>query len=326
MDDYLAMIGAAPTSREAQEALANSLRRRRSFGELGQITGDKVLAPMGAGMVGQADDYAKQIQKTRLADVDNAQTKTYQDAQMQQMQKNHVLQQAMLAETRRGNNLDFSARMAAIKQRNMESILESMSKGQDFKKFTDGTRNKMLTQADTASSMKTLADTFTDEYTQILGAGPQSRLPNTAALMGVGSKGSKDAAQWWGEWKKFYTLGTRNALFGATLTTNEQRAWEEVDINPSMSPEQIRNRINKLFAETSRSAERRGKSMSVEGFDPEVISEMYGDVFPDLKFGPSGQQGRGGSRTRKITSAEDMQSLTTEDIQNMLDELSQGQP
>lgn len=326
MDDYLAMIGAAPTSREAQETLANSLRRRRSFGELGQITGDKVLAPFGQNLASQADEYAKQIQKTRLADIDNAQTKTYQDAQIEQMRKSHLLQQAILAETRRGNNLDYSAQMAAIKQRHMESILESMGKGQDFRKLTDGTRNKMLAQADTAASMKTLADTFNDNYAQILGAGPQSRLPNAAAMMGIGSKESKDAAQWWGEWKKFYTLGTRNALFGATLTTNEQRAWEEVDINPSMSPEQIRTRINKLFAETARSAERRGKSMSVEGFDPEMIGEMYGDVFPELKFGGQGQRSRGRGFTRKVTSAEDMQALTTEDIQNMLDELSQGQP
>lgn len=325
MNDYLAMIGAAPTTKEQQEALANSLRRRRSFGELGQITGDKVLAPMGAGMSAQADDYAKQVQRTRLADVDNAQTKTYQDAQMAQMERGHLLQQAMLAETRRGNNLDFSARMAAIKQRSMDSILDSMSKGQDFKKFTDGTRNKMLTQADTASSMKMLADTFRPEFAQKLGANPLSRLPNAAAQMGIGTKGSKDAAEWWGGWKKFYTLGTRHSLFGATLTTNEQAAWDAVDINPAMSEEQIKTRINNLFAESKRNAERRGKSMSVEGFDPEVISEMYGDVFPDLKFGSSGQQGRS-THTRKITSAEDLQSLTTEDIQNMLDELSQGSP
>lgn len=324
MEDYEYLIGAAPTSAEKQKQVAEALRRRRAFGDLAAMTGDKVLGPFGEQTSERADKYARQLQLTRLADTDNAQTAKYQGKQMEQMDKTHALNQAMLAETKRNNDQNFAYHMASVKQRNMEAFMESMSKGTDFKKFTDSTRNKMLSQADTAASMKTLADTFNDEFSQRLGPGPLSLLPNTLSQLGVGTQGSKEAGQWWSEWKKFYTLGTRNLLFGATLTTNEQKAWEEVDINPSMSPKQIRERMDKLFGQVGSSIERRGKTMSTEGFDPDVITEMYGDVFPEMKFGPQGQQGRGMSRTTKSVTSSDVSTMSEEEIQDMLNSLMQG--
>lgn len=95
-DEYLALIGAAPTDTAKQKAIAKQLRRRRAFGELGAITGDRVLQPFGENQMAQADDYAKQIQDTRQRDADNAQTKSYQDAQIGHMGK-------VLSETVRAN-------------------------------------------------------------------------------------------------------------------------------------------------------------------------------------------------------------------------------
>ena len=313
MDDYLSLIGAAPTTAEQQKVIADALRRRRTFGELATLTGDKVLQPFGQGLSQQADQYAKQLQQTRQQDADNAQTKQYQDSQIKHWDD-------VLAETIRSNNLDFQAQMAAIRQREQDSMLDAYTKGiGGGRKITDSTRNKMLQHAETMQSMSDLLGAFNPEYTQQWGAGPQSRLPNLAAQYGVGTKTSKEAQQWWSEWQKFYTLPMRNLLFGATLTPNEQKAWEEVNINPGMSEKQIKTRIGRLLSVAQSSAKRRSAEMSIEGFDPEVLRSIYGDVVPDLDSvlgaGPVIQTG--GGRTSRSSHSTSEEGMTPEEIQEL---------
>lgn len=311
MDDYRILLGAAPTSEEQVRALAESLRRRRSFGELGALTGDRVLQPFGQGLSAQADKYAAQTQATRQKDIDNAQTKAYQDAQLQHMED-------VLKETIRANNLDYSAQMAGIKQRNAAAMLDFLTgSNTDFRKMTDSTRNKLLQHADTLGTLKLQLDSFTPEYTQILGPGAQSRLPNVAARLGLGTKGTKEAQEWWAGWSRFYTLPVRNLLFGATLTPNEQRAWDQADINPGMDPAQIRTRIDAVMSEAKRSAKRRGQVMSTEGFDPQIIKDAYQDTIPelDLAFKATTSGGGRGGRSHSASSEEAQYPLDEIDAQ-----------
>jgi hypothetical protein len=74
MDDlYSFLIGSAPTDPQKQKTVADQLRRRRSFGELGALTGDRVLQPFGQGLISSSDQSSKQIQDIRQHDIDNAQ-------------------------------------------------------------------------------------------------------------------------------------------------------------------------------------------------------------------------------------------------------------
>lgn len=61
VDIYSAIIGEPPTEQEKLDALAKKLRNQQLIGQLGTLTGDKVLAPMGAGMVEQSGEQAKTI-------------------------------------------------------------------------------------------------------------------------------------------------------------------------------------------------------------------------------------------------------------------------
>jgi hypothetical protein len=61
IDIYSAMIGEPPTDREKIAALAEKLRGRNMLGSLGQITGDKVLAPLGKGISAETEDQAEKI-------------------------------------------------------------------------------------------------------------------------------------------------------------------------------------------------------------------------------------------------------------------------
>lgn len=61
VDIYSAIVGEPPTEREKLDALAKKLRGRSMIGQLGMLTGDKVLAPMGQGIGAQAEAQAEKI-------------------------------------------------------------------------------------------------------------------------------------------------------------------------------------------------------------------------------------------------------------------------
>lgn len=62
MDDiYSAIIGEPTSDKEKLILIAQQLRKKQLLGQLGQITGDRVLSPMGAGMVKQVGEQAEDI-------------------------------------------------------------------------------------------------------------------------------------------------------------------------------------------------------------------------------------------------------------------------
>lgn len=60
-DIYAAIVGEPPTEQEKLAALAKKLRGQEMIGQLGMLTGDKVLAPMGEGIVEQVGDRSNKI-------------------------------------------------------------------------------------------------------------------------------------------------------------------------------------------------------------------------------------------------------------------------
>lgn len=271
-DIYDTLIGAAPTDAEQQAAVAQLLRRRRNFGELGALTGDKVLQPFGGNMIKQVDDYAGQIQDTRQRDTAHNLQKDYQTGQLGHMA-------GTLAETTRNNNLEHEDRQAQINAMLEAAGIRAGARGRAPRKMTDNTRNTILNTVDTYAGVDSLLKTFKPEYTQRLGAGPQSSLPNTLARVGIGTEGSKEAAQWWAAWNEVRTLPERNRLFGATLTPNEKSEWDKVDLNPNMDPAQIAKGVNRIKTILLRHASNRARGMISEGYDPEMINEYYQDMF-----------------------------------------------
>lgn len=274
MDDiYSALIGEAPKGERAA-LIAAALRRRNELGQLGQITGDKMLAPVGKGLATSADDYATQMQDTRQKELDNAQTQAYQTGQLGHMG-------GVLAETKRNNDLEHQDRLAHDKMLLEAAGISASSKGGGAK-MTEPIRKTILATADAYKGVTDLIGTFKDDYVQILGAGPQSSLPNTAARYGIGTKGSKEAANWWAKFNELRTLPERNRLFGATLSPNEKSEWDKVDLNPNMSPEQIKMGVKRLQEILGLHASNRASGMITEGFNPEVLKAYYGDALPDL--------------------------------------------
>lgn len=107
------------------------------------------------------------------------------------------------------------------------------------KPLTSGEVNK-ITDIDTSlGTQKRLKETFDDKY-----AGYALQMQGELANV-MGSKfggGNQAQAEWWASHAANDNIA-RNALFGASLTAGEQKAWEKTSINPGMSPSMIRNRM-----------------------------------------------------------------------------------
>jgi hypothetical protein len=271
-DLYSYLLGESP-SPQKQAAIANQLRRRRSFGELGALTGDRVLQPFGQGLSKQADNYASQMQDVRQADIDNAQTKRYQEGQLSHMKDT-------LAETRRGNTLDHVYQMLMA-----QAALNRADKvgSPKIPKLRQGDVKDLQDMAQEVGEFKEL-ENF------LAGGGkfgahevggvpiPGSRaLTNTMARFGFGSEENKEAFAAKQKFDRLYTLGARNRLFGATLTPNEMQAWNDANPQTRQSDEQISKALPVLRKVFSRRLENKVAGLTRENYDPQAIAE-YADL------------------------------------------------
>lgn len=316
---YDVLLGEAPKDADKAAATAAALRRRRAFGELGVLSGDRVLSDYGRGAVSQADDYAKQIQQTRQQDIDNAQTKSYQDSQVGHM--GSVLQESIRAAnmrdatTRRGQDLALLAAQARARAANKPP------------KLTVSDRRDLTEGAGLVGNMQDLLSSFKDDYAapQVFGKSvPGARpLSNTLSAMGLGSKDMDEAQKWWAASDRLYTLFNRNKMFGATLTTNEMKAWAEANASKNMKPEQIKTMLNDILRVANEELTSNVAGFEAGGYDPEQLAAFTQRSFPKAGM-TSNIEGVG---EEEESPAEDFGDLSEEEIaelQQLREEMSRG--
>lgn len=278
---YDVLIGEAPSDADKAAATAAALRRRRSFGELGIISGDRALGKLGSGMVGQADSYADRLQQTRQQDIDNAQTKSYQDSQIGHM--GSVLAETMRANkererlTARGQDLALLAAQARARASNKPP------------KLTVADRRDLTQGAALVGNVQDLLSGFKDDYAapQVVGRSiPGARpLSNALSSMGLGSKEMDDAQQWWAASDRLYSLFERNKLFGATLTSNEMKAWAQANANKNMKPDQVKAMLNDILRVAQEELQANVEGFEAGGYDPEQINALTQRSFPKAGAG-----------------------------------------
>jgi hypothetical protein len=105
--------------------------------------------------------------------------------------------------------------------------------------LTTGEVEKITAIDISLGNQKRLAETFQDSY----GGYPLKAGGEFANVMGGKFGGPNEAqAQWWASHEANDNVA-RNALFGASLTAGEQKAWDKTTINPGMSPSMIKARM-----------------------------------------------------------------------------------
>ncbi len=271
MDDlYGVLIGESPKDADKAAATAAALRRRRSFGELGMLSGDKVLSRYGQNAIGQADEYANRIQQTRQQDIDNAQTRSYQDSQVGHMG-------SVLAETMRSNK-----ERERLQARGQDmALLAAQARARASNKppkLTVADRRDLTEGAGLVGNLQDLLSTFKSDYAapQVMGKSiPMARpLMNTMSSMGVGTEEMDEAQNWWAASDRLYTLFQRNKLFGATLTGNEMKAWAQANANKNMKPEQVKTMLSEILKTATKDLQANVDGFIEGGYDPTQVAAL----------------------------------------------------
>jgi len=272
MDDlYSYLLGPAPTDPQKQKAVAEQLRRRRSFGELGALTGDRVLQPFGQNMMSSADTAAKQIQDTRQHDIDNEQTKAYETGQLQHMKNVEEL-------TRRGQTLDHIYQMmmaeaaqtkadkagaAKIPKLRQGDIKDLQDIAQDIGEFNN--LEQYINSGGKFGAVKVLTDEEGKGGVPLPGL---RQFKNFGASIGIGSEEDKTSYAMKQRFDRLYNILARNRLFGATLTSNEQRAWNQANPAVRQTDEQIVQALPTLRKVFEHRLGNKARGLMRENYDP----------------------------------------------------------
>lgn len=267
MDIYDVLVGSSPTSKENQKAVANALRKRRSMGEIGMVSGDEVLGNMGSQMIRSSDSAADQIQRNRQQDIDNAQTRRYQQGQLDHMG-------GLLGESKRNNTMDFLTQ-ALSAEASMERA--NNPRGGKPPRLRVGDINNLRENANAQGTIQGTMDFMNKggRLGQVEMAGipvPMLRQTlNAAAKMGLGTDDTKNSQLQWQNYKRFYELAERNNLFGATLTTNEQNEWRSANPSVAQTDEQIMSGLKIMAKVYENAGDSFAAGLGEEGYDPEAI-------------------------------------------------------
>lgn len=284
-DLYSALIGEGAGSGEKTAVIAAALRRRNQLGQLGMLTGDKMLSQVGKGLSGSADEYAEQLQTIRERGIDNDQTRTYQSGQLDHMRDS-------LAETRRNNDLNHQYRMLMAAA---AGIRAEKTGGGKIPKLRQGDIKELQDLSEGVATVQDLMK-YIDEGGKFgaveVGGVPVPGLrtfKNYAASKGLGSDEDKTSFKKKQEWDRMYTLVTRNRLFGATLTPNEQAAWEAANPSVSQTDEQIRDALPVMAKIMKHRMDKKVAGLTKEGYSAEAMAD-YADV-PGINVPDGGAAG-----------------------------------
>lgn len=236
-DTYDAMMSGAPTDPQRQAALAQQLRQQALFGKLGMLTGDRVLGPGGTHLTSEADAQGKEIMSERE-----------HEAQMREAIRQHQVEQqhqeAQLQQQREiADQSDKRAReIAALAWGTRKDIADEKA-GKPGKEPIIPAKevDKLQTLRDSVNNVGASKASFKDDY-----AGASHILTNTMAKYGVGTAGSKEAANWWQNYGRGFTLDEMHRLYGARLSPQEMAIFEQYHIAPGMDAGQIRTNLEQI--------------------------------------------------------------------------------
>lgn len=245
---------------------------------------------LGKQRAGRAEEQAREIDdKAEIMRIKQEQADAVGENydRLKEKDKNDLaLNQKKANETERHNRAMEEERLAKINAKNT-----------NYKSMTQKGLTDIVDAGSVLQGMKKSEDTFNDSFARPAGGLPivSTAITNMSTTAGVNpydiaasvkgalgmdtggeenkadSKNFKDAAEWLAGWRQSYTLLSRNKLFGATLTTNEQKAWDQAgEINLNMDADEIRSRMAAAYDIKARRAGIMRDAGVTNGHNPEL--------------------------------------------------------
>lgn len=258
LNQLIAMLsGGGP---EMTGGLANTLRRRHQLGQLGALSGDKVLGPFGAGLADETTKHTEQLAQNQDRNQDRRVLENYYKAIQENNAGNLGMRGKELEEEARNNDLDFLAAMGANDAR-----LAAAQKGRPV---PNALRAEFMELGEVGRGLHDLTEVtpYKQEWeSKIPGMRP---LKNTIARVAPAFASEEDIAsqEWQGKFKRMYDLATRHNLFGATLTPGERTEYAKASINENFTKAQI----DRFMKDVKANLSAKGQSL-VDGY-----SDVYG--------------------------------------------------
>lgn len=140
--------------------------------------------------------------------------------------------------------------------------------------LTKGDRDALSTSFDEQANLDSLLGRFKDGYAG-KGAAGASIVGINKKLGSWASEGSQEEANFWADFQGSFDIARRNKMFGASLTPNENAAWEAAKtISPNSKPAVVRKALTRLRDLSEASRKRRGQSLAKDGYSSDAI-EVY---------------------------------------------------
>lgn len=158
----------------------------------------------------------------------------------------------------------------------------------DGKPLTSQQEKAALELGSEFATVNRLASTFKDEYSGDIRSSIQRQFGKMAG--GAAPQATQEMTRWWSDQAMMDELPQRHALFGAALTANEQRSWNDAAINPSLSPDVIRKRLAVRQEIMANAAERMRASAVAGGKSGKQFDAATGGLKP-ARSGASGSWG-----------------------------------
>ena len=251
--------GTAPSAEGDVSGLANRLRRREALSQLDMMSGDPVMAPIGARESKAIRQEADQVRESAL-------TRARQEAQDRRL----AAQQAA-AERRHQDRMGLARANMEMRKlaRNKipRHIMEGLETSSKHRRVVAGLRNEILGPGGEI----------------VYRPGSEGKLPgqssveNLAARWGMGDEATKKKADYFRRLKYEMELAARHELFGSALTAQETAQWQQAFLSAEMTTEQILGVLNSMDKIYSTELNMRKQGAIAQGYDRDVV-EIYGST------------------------------------------------
>jgi hypothetical protein len=274
-DLYSALIGGAPRQADQQAALAKALRDQQFLGSLGQASGDRVLAPLGASMVkgaqSGAQDIAAEREKQQQLDTQehwrNIQEGHYNDQVAYQKAKdaadnaNRLSVAGLLA----GNRVDIQD------MKDKTALAEKAAKDAKGLTIPKGTADNLMNLKDSVDGVADAASTYKPGFG---GVGRNAENWIAANVSPLSTQNMKAAQNWWANYGRQFTLDEMHRLYGARLSPQEMATFEKFHINQNMDDDQIQQNLSQIHTFLDNKLGKHVDDLRAGGYNPGFLDQV----------------------------------------------------
>jgi hypothetical protein len=257
----------------AVSGLADALRKRKEVASLALLSGDPTSQKFGGGLYSDVESQMnariKQDENQKQRDL----TQGYYNQMAEQQGLSRALQEKELNEMIRHHKALEDA-----------TLQKAMAKAYPTRAPSVAAQKRAGDAIGNYNALRGARDSFKDDYGNNSGIPWEGEVSNTIGKLGIGTQDQKDQALWWQNYRNQYELGARHTLFGAALTDNEIAKWDQANISPSSTPEQIKRALNNMV-DVHKSVLQRIHDEDTANYNPAWVEAAYRGL--DLSGAPA---------------------------------------